>query len=487
MGKKQKKNISKKNHNEQTLFSIKKTIKIDFISNKRQKTKNLYQRKNLNPNSKIFIPKMYRQLNLPFTPLINRSRPVPIKPNININNNQNIPKWMSSTTKYLEDSHERFNQEIIDYINYVIPHNFSLIKRQYTVELLTHIIQKYDPNWKVILYGSFSQNIATIFSDLDLAIYNNKKFSSGDFFKLFYIMNILLEEGFSQDIEFINARIPILRGTCINTGIKFDISFNKRSGIKAAELVRKVVDNNIIVRQAVIFIKILLKINDLNETYTGGMCSFLVFHLVYYYYIVYINEIKNEKEKNNNKNKNNDINDNSLFNYFTDSKNSKLYEKSIFSKEIIDIEEEEKEKDNKIFEEFHSNSTDITTEDNIFWIINDNHKNNEMKTDGNSFEEDIKIGDFLLGFLKFYGFEFDYKHYGFSINEKNFGQTFQKMNGYQESSISVESIEEEEIDIGIKCFNYDKIVDLFQKTYFKIKLERDSNIFSILDSLEFPC
>ena len=61
------------------------------------------------------------------------------------------------------------------------------------------------------------------------------------------------------------------------------------------------------------------------------------------------------------------------------------------------------------------------------------------------------------------------------------------MKGYQENCISVESIEQEEIDIGIKCFNYDKIVDLFQRTYFKIKMERDSNIFSILNSLDFPC
>ena len=388
---------------------------------------------------------------------------------------------MSHATKNLENSYERFNQEIIDYVNYVVPHNFSLIKRQYTVELLTHIIEKYDPNWKVILYGSFSQNISTIFSDLDLAIYNNKKFSSGDFFKLFYIMNVLQEEGFSQDIEFINARIPILRGTCINTGIKFDISFNKRSGLKAADLVRNIIDSNLIVKQAVIFIKILLKINDLNETYTGGMCSFLVFHLVYYYYTVYINQIKNEKDNNDNKNVN------SSFNFNTDNKNSKYYENSILTKEIIDNEEDEYEKGNKNMEEFHSNSSDFTTEESSFWIISDNNKNNEQKNIRNCFEEEIKIGDFLLGFLKFYGFEFDYKHYGFSINEKNFGKTFQKVNGYQESSISVESIEEEEIDIGIKCFNYDRIVDLFQKTYFKIKLERDSNIFSILDSLEFPC
>ena len=99
---------------------------------------------------------------------------------------------------------------------------------------------------------------------------------------------------------------------------------------------------------------------------------------------------------------------------------------------------------------------------------------------------DIKIGDFILSFLKFYGFEFDHKHLGFSVNQKNFGKTFTKINGYEEDTISAESIEEEEFDVGIKCFNYYKIVELFERTYFKIKIERDSNIFSILKSLEFP-
>ena len=60
------------------------------------------------------------------------------------------------------------------------------------------------------------------------------------------------------------------------------------------------------------------------------------------------------------------------------------------------------------------------------------------------------------------------------------------MSGYQENTISVESIEQEEIDIGIKCFNYDKIIDLFQRTYFKIKMERDNGAFSIITLLEFP-
>ena len=58
-------------------------------------------------------------------------------------------------------------------------------------------------------------------------------------------------------IEFIQARISILTGTCKKTNIHFDISFNNKKGIETADLIRVIVRNNVIVREAVIFIKIL--------------------------------------------------------------------------------------------------------------------------------------------------------------------------------------------------------------------------------------
>jgi DNA polymerase sigma len=35
-------------------------------------------------------------------------------------------------------------------------------------------IQKYSPSWQVTLYGSFNQNLSTVFSDIDMAIHNKK-------------------------------------------------------------------------------------------------------------------------------------------------------------------------------------------------------------------------------------------------------------------------------------------------------------------------
>ena len=49
-------------------------------------------------------------------------------------------------------------------------------------------------------------------------------------------------------------------------------------------------------RNIMIILKILLKINNLEKTTLGGMNSFLLFHLVYYYFVVIKNSTKTENE-----------------------------------------------------------------------------------------------------------------------------------------------------------------------------------------------
>ncbi len=471
MGKKQRnKDSSKQSQQKGTTLSLKKTIKINFISRKLRSKKNKSKQK-LNQNKKN------KHLNSTFPTPDNNINPVlfnlPKK---------DVPKWMKQETINIKNPYNRFNSEINDYVFYIIPNGFSIIKRKYTIELLTHIIQKYHSDWKVVVYGSFSQNTSTVFSDLDLAIIDNNKYYSGDMFKLFYIMNILQKEGFSKDIEYIEAKVPILRGVCNSTGVSIDISFNKKSGFKASEMIRNIVDKNLIIKQAVIFFKILLIINNLNETYTGGMCSFLLFHLVYFFYIIFTRKNGNEKENNIIINNDKILGQDFINNFNINNNKNKNRDNSLMSKNNTNIEENEKcTLDSS---EYNSNNNLCSFNNGNNILINNYEKNDELNI--NEKMNDIKIGDFILSFLKFYGFEFDHKHLGFSVNQKNFGKTFQKINGYEEDTISAESIEEEEIDIGIKCFNYYKIVELFERTYFKIKMERDSNIFSILKSLEFP-
>ena len=135
------------------------------------------------------------------------------------------PEWMKEETEKIEDVYMRFNQEILDYIDYITPKGWTYAKREITIDKLKNIIKSYNPNLNVVIFGSFYQNTSTIFSDIDFSIIDNSSHITNEIGELRNLMKVLKHNGFSRDIEFINAKIPILKGTNSFTGIKFDISF----------------------------------------------------------------------------------------------------------------------------------------------------------------------------------------------------------------------------------------------------------------------
>jgi len=206
------------------------------------------------------------------------------------------PEWMKEETEKIEDVYMRFNQEILDYIDYITPKGWTNAKREITIDKLKQIIQSYNPNLNVILFGSYYQNTSTIFSDIDFTIIDNNSYISYEIGELYNLMKVLKFNGFSDDIELIDAKVPILKGTNSLTGIKFDISFNRLNGFEDSLLIKKIIENLPIIRRAIIILKILLKINDLNEPYHGGMSSFLLFHLVYFFHLIFEDEINNNND-----------------------------------------------------------------------------------------------------------------------------------------------------------------------------------------------
>ena len=73
--------------------------------------------------------------------------------------------------------------------------------------------------------------------------------------------------------------------------LKEVIRYNNKSELsRADDLIKKIISRHKIIKPIIIIIKILLKIHDLNESHKGGMSSFLLFHLVYFFYIKYKND-----------------------------------------------------------------------------------------------------------------------------------------------------------------------------------------------------
>ena len=379
--------------------------------------------------------------------------------NSSIKDEEINPKWINQETNNIQDINKRFHKEILDYVDYITPKNNSLTERYQTFELFKKVVQKYRPDWKVILFGSFSQNISTIYSDLDFLILYEKKNSSHEYElkEMYNLMNFLKNEEYSNNLRLAKAKVPVLRGTCSTTGINVDISMNRENGHQAIEAIQKVLQKYKILRPSIIILKILLKKFNLNDPHSGGMNSYLLFHLVYFYFIQKLNE------KN--------IGDNiDLNNYYKKENNYNLDNEKFINREENTPKKEDSDEDN---------NDESKNKQNIF--INN-------KKDFN-INYEMNIGNFIILFLKFYGYEFDYKKYGLSLNGNNCGTYYIKNERKDmkcSHTISAESIIERGKDVGENCYNYPIIIKLFKSAYNLIKSEKEKNICSILQSLGFP-
>ena len=90
-----------------------------------------------------------------------------------------------------------------------------------------------------------------------------------------------------------NANTPVIKAKEIRTGLKLDISVNNRNGVENSMIIMNEIKDKKL-RNIIIILKILLKINNLGETTLGGMNSFLLFHLVYYFVVIQKSTIENE-------------------------------------------------------------------------------------------------------------------------------------------------------------------------------------------------
>jgi DNA polymerase sigma len=523
MGKMQPNILNKKRRKTFKKFDSSKKSKSSNIHSKRNKKKFMSYYLKSGFNSKKSSKKKFLENSSKKNKRNEEDSPINITNNNNISENNififnniyvnNLPKgrpdWMSEDTEKIEDKKLRFNKEIFEYMNYISPNNKSFSMRQTTVQILKQIITRKRPEWKVHLFGSFRQGTSTIFSDLDFEIIiDNTSSRKRDIDELFYLMKILRSNDFSNNIRLIRARVPILKATCTKTGISVDISVNRHNGYQAADLIKRIISRHKILKPMIIIIKILLKINNLNESHTGGMSSFLLFHLIYFFYIKYkkgeMNNPSNStwaekkpKAKINNEIFTEDSVDSDDYNEskseeshkitkavsFTEDDDSNLIHNGSSSSDS-DIEQKSDSNDNEIGNmlklPYSSNSTEEYN--NIF----DENMNRKESLDD---YENINIVDFLLNFLNYYGLQFDYFEQGLKVLENDSCETYFKAERYNmdcSETISVESIQEPNVDIGKSCYKYDKIRMIFFETFNRIKEYMNDNKNSVLQALNFP-
>lgn len=89
----------------------------------------------------------------------------------------------------------------------------------------------------------------------------------------------------------------------------------------------------------------------------------------------------------------------------------------------------------------------------------------------------FNLAQFLLGFLKFYGEEFNYKELGISINNK--GEFFRKRdrNIFNNPNLCFENYQDPDIDIGKGAYQFPKVRQIFCEilhTLYRVKVNAES-------------
>lgn len=137
--------------------------------------------------------------------------------------------WIGTNSQFLNEDNIgmiRLHYEIIDFYNFLKPTEDEDYKRKRTITILTDIIKKYFPDWKVKEFGSFPNKIHLPDSDVDIVVITSSKSEETEKDQIKYLRKLakkLVDENCVEYINVIEARVPIIRATLKETKINLDI------------------------------------------------------------------------------------------------------------------------------------------------------------------------------------------------------------------------------------------------------------------------
>lgn len=130
----------------------------------------------------------------------------------------------------------------------------------------------------MLIFGSQATGINLPRSDIDLLVYYP---AVKELTMINRITSELVRADICASIEPIkHAKVPIIKLKDKLTSINVDISFNRENGIYCVKLVKQLLKKYPELRPMLLVLKCFLKSRQLNETYHGGVSSFLLTMMV---------------------------------------------------------------------------------------------------------------------------------------------------------------------------------------------------------------
>ena len=174
----------------------------------------------------------------------------------------------------------RFHNEMLSFVEYITPTVLEYKTRDVVLSELTRIVKDLWPEAQVTIFGSQLTRILTPTSDLDLAILGVPEPKGSERSPLDVLGDAIIAQGNVTYCEVIHsAKVPIVK-LDHKLGISVDICLNNDSGLHTGAYIKHMVDAFPPLRPLTMVLKVFLSQRRLNETYTGGIGSFVLSSLI---------------------------------------------------------------------------------------------------------------------------------------------------------------------------------------------------------------
>lgn len=181
----------------------------------------------------------------------------------------------------------RLHEEILDFCTYVAPKPEEQSMREQLIGRIEAIAREAfpnAPNLQLRPFGSYATRLYLPISDIDLVLSGvdpyhatSPSMEKGKNSALALLERTMRVKQNATYLEHISgARIPILKFTDRETGVKIDICYEISGGIKAAEFIVERQREMPSLRPLTLFLKYFLHCRILNDTYKGGIGSFML-------------------------------------------------------------------------------------------------------------------------------------------------------------------------------------------------------------------
>ena len=170
------------------------------------------------------------------------------------------------------------HSEILDFVKWIEQSPEEKSTRENLVKRIKKIVKSCYPDAVVMVFGSCATGLNLPMSDIDLLVYNPHV---SEITQINKISNALVKSGMCKSIEPLkHTKVPLIKLQDKQTDINLDISFNRTNGIYCVKLVKFLQKKYPELRPMILILKSFLKSRQLNETYHGGVGSFLLTMLV---------------------------------------------------------------------------------------------------------------------------------------------------------------------------------------------------------------